>query len=131
MPDELQSFLTAIKTAAAKDTSADPDHWTPDNPLWGHCAVAALIIQDYFGGELRRIYLTSVPHLSHLRSHYINILPDGTVCDATSEQFSTPLPADLPYEHRNRERLLANADTAARYLVLKTKVKQILDTIAI
>lgn len=129
MREGLQSVLIAIKTTAAKDTSADSDHWVSENPLWGHCAVAALVIQDYFGGKLCRLDLSSVPHLSHLHSHYVNVLPNGTLCDATREQFTTPLPTDLPSEGRSRERLLANPDTASRYLMLKARMVQIKETI--
>src|SRR5262245_61020363 len=48
---ELQRMLAQ---AATRVTSASPDGWTKKNPLWGHCAVVAAIVQKMHGGELLR-----------------------------------------------------------------------------
>ncbi len=116
-----EKFLELIRQAAGKDTSSDPDNWSTDNPLWGHCAVVSLVAQDYFGGELVRGSLQDVPEFAHLRSHYWNKLPDGKEVDFTAEQFKTLLPA-LEKEVRPREQMLGYPDTQRRYELLKDRL---------
>jgi hypothetical protein len=126
MPGNMETDLTKltliIKQVAAVDTSADPERWIPQNPLWGHCAVTSLIVQDYFGGTLWRIDLSSIPELSYLRSHYLNVLDTGELVDLTCEQFSTPLPESLPFEERSRDSILSHTDTERRYQLLKERL---------
>lgn len=114
-------FTRIILAVCAQDTSADPDSWTKFNPLWGHCAVIALLAQDLFGGTLLRKSLENVQGLEHIRSHYLNKFPDGREWDFTYTQFAQGLPADLPVEERTREQLLANANTKQRYEILRSR----------
>jgi hypothetical protein len=65
-------FSQILPKVCMRDTSADPEHWTPENRLWGHCAIVSLLAQEYFGGELLRVSLENVEELKYLRSHYIN-----------------------------------------------------------
>ena len=116
-------FSSVVKEVCARDTSADPELWSAENPLWGHCAVVSLVAQDLFGGTLVRQSLENVPGLEHLRSHYSNRLPDGTEVDFTLEQFAGMLRTGLPKEERTRERVLAHPDTRERYELLKTRLK--------
>jgi hypothetical protein len=122
METDLTKLTLIIKQVAAVDTSADPERWIPQNPLWGHCAVTSLIVQDYFGGTLWRIDLSSIPELSYLRSHYLNVLDTGELVDLTCEQFSTPLPESLPFEERSRDSILSHTDTERRYQLLKERL---------
>ena len=46
---DLQKLL---QKAWSKETSFEPDNWTPENPAWGQYAVTALVVQDFFGGEI-------------------------------------------------------------------------------
>jgi len=62
---------TAHKNGQAK--------WKPNNPALGQCAVTALVVQDYFGGD--------IVYCMH-KSHYWNRLPDGTEIDLTRSQFA-------------------------------------------
>ena len=60
--------------------------WTPENPSYGHCAIATLVAQRILGGELLRYDLKGTP-FEHLGSHYKLRLNDGTILDFTEEQF--------------------------------------------
>lgn len=118
-----EDFSKAIKKTCARDTSANPEFWSAENPMWGHCAVVALIAQDLFGGALVRQSLEKVAGLEYLRFHYSNKLADGTNIDFTLEQFQGKLPANLPKEERTRERVLSYPNTQKRYKLLKDRFK--------
>ena len=66
-------------------TSADPLNWQESNPAWGQCAITACSAQDCLGGDIRWVEARTPDRKVY--SHYYNILPDGTVFDATREQF--------------------------------------------
>jgi hypothetical protein len=57
--------------------------WNALEPCQGQCAITALVVQDYFGGELLRCKMTDG------NSHYWNLLPDGSTEDFTEEQFES------------------------------------------
>ena len=117
-----ENFTEILKEIADKDTSADPGHWTKENPLWGHCAVVALLAQDYFGGDLIRSSLKEIKKYSHLKSHFWNRLPDGKEVDFTKEQFKDISIEDLDGEVRSRESVLNHTDTIRRYNLLKERL---------
>lgn len=102
----------SIEKGWDRDTSADPEKWTPENPAWGQCAVSALVTQDREGGDLLRTTVGGV-------SHYLNRLPDGTVRDLTFVQFGPAAEYDGLPEQRNREYVLSYPATAARYALLR------------
>lgn len=116
----------AIIRSCAKDTSADPDGWTEENPTWGHCAVAALVLQDWFGGGLIHTRTTGS---GFRRNHYWNRLPGGFDVDATREQFP-PWTTFAGFEERTRDQLLdssrnpKNAETRERYLLFRKRVDE-------
>jgi hypothetical protein len=117
---EYEQFTDAVQGVASKETSADPDEWTLDNPLWGHCAVVALLAQDLYGGELVRGALSDIPKYAHLRSHYWNRI-DSAEIDFTAEQYSDLSIKDLVGEARERNTLLEHPDTVRRYRLLKSR----------
>lgn len=114
-------FSQLILQVCAKDTSADPATWSPRNPLAGHCAVVALLAQEYFGGVIVRLSLTGVPELAAQRVHFINRFSSGLDRDFTLTQFSSRLPSSLPREIKSREQLLGNVETAKRYHKFKAR----------
>ncbi|HXK38115.1 MAG TPA: hypothetical protein VJ579_03535 [Candidatus Paceibacterota bacterium] len=116
-------FSQIILNICARDTSADAKTWSSHNPLSGHCAVVALLAQEYFGGIIIRLSLDSVEGYAHFRSHYINRFSSGLDRDFTASQFIARLPSNLPREIRNREQLLANEDTRKRYEKFKSRFK--------
>ena len=63
VPDQevaLREYSELVESVCSKETSADPDKWTPENPLHGHCAVVAILVQENFGGEILRASLHNV-----------------------------------------------------------------------
>lgn len=106
------------RSSASKDTSADPE-----NPLRGHCAVALLLAQDHFSGELMRGALDGYPKYPRFRSHFWNSLPEGET-DFTAEQYPDLKFRDLPKELRDRERVLNHPDTQRRYVLLKERFEK-------
>lgn len=94
------------------------DEWTQENPSYGQCAVTALIIQDYFGGDLL--------YCKH-NNHYWNRLPDNKDVDLTLEQFprGTVICFD---EVKSRDTVLncesaLKASTLKRYKLVKKRVE--------
>ena len=79
----LEDLKNALEKSWSRETSSDPNTWTPENPAWGQCAVTTCLVQDYFGGNLIREAVNE-PGVS---SHYWNQLPDGTEIDLTKDQF--------------------------------------------
>src|SRR5450756_971128 len=67
----------ALRSAWSPETAVLPSSWNERNRAEGQCAVTALIIQDFFGGDLIRAIVR--PDVSH----YWNKLPDGTELDLT------------------------------------------------
>ena len=113
-----------LKVVARRDTSANPEGWAEESPLWGHCAVAALVAQDYFGGKLMRGSLEQVSKYSHARSHYWNRLPSGNEIDFTAGQYPDITFRELYAEERSREHVLSHPDTVRRYKLLSKRVKK-------
>lgn len=123
----LQQLKDLLPHICDQETSSDPDNWTPENPLWGHCAVISLIVQDFFGGELLRASLVGVSGFEHMGSHYWNRLADGTVKDFTKPQFGERYPAGLKAEVRSRSYVLSFPETAKRYKLLVSRLVKLLN----
>jgi hypothetical protein len=117
------TFASVLNKVAQRDTSADSVHWTTDNPLWGHCTVAALVAQDYFGGRIVRGSIAFLPKYSYLRWHYWNELEDSYAIDFTKEQYKDLVFTDLVGEVRNRDKDLQHEDVARRYTLLRERIK--------
>lgn len=99
----------AIQYAWCRETSADPERWTEENPAWGQCAVTALLVQDLLGGDLLRSTVDGI-------SHYWNRI-DGFDLDLTLRQFG-PAIYDASPVVREREYVLSFPETKARYELL-------------
>lgn len=125
-----------VRTSAARHTSVSPGQWSSDNPLYGHCAVTTVLVQDFFDGVIQRGELPKDwQERLGFRSHYWNILPGGARVDLTRDQF----PPDFPYEDfisgrlgdtrddiDKREHILRNLETRSRYGILRDRVMQLL-----
>jgi len=95
--------------------------WTLENPAIGQCAITALIVHDYFGGELL--------YCKH-HHHYWNRLPDNNEIDLTRCQFPKDIKICID-EVKQRGFNLKNkydkeAKTLKRYKILKRQVENIL-----
>jgi len=118
-------FAQVLIRICDKETSADPENWSPDNPLWGHCAVASLLAQDVFGGDLVRASLEGTPFAT-MRSHYWNRFPGSLEIDFTAAQFGIALPGNLIAELRERDYVLSNAETRQRYELLRVRLDSVI-----
>ena len=88
------------------------NEWNDDNKCFGMCAITSLIINDYFGGDICKIYVDGI-------SHYFNLIEDKII-DLTSSQFN----CDIDYKNYqivDREIILTD-DTKHRYNVLKERL---------
>jgi hypothetical protein len=115
------SLVQAIRQSWGDDTSVALD-WTGSCPSRGQCAVTALVVQDYLGGDLLRATVDGT-------GHYWNRLPDGQVVDLSREQFTMFEPVNV--ERREREYVLSYPDTATRYqkLALRTRRHLVLEPV--
>lgn len=114
------AFINILASIGSRDTSADPDNWSDNNPLWGHCAVVSLLAQDVFGGEIYRGSLKHVPKYAYLSSHFWNKI-GNKMFDFTQSQYPDISYQDLPAEIRTREEILSYPDTLRRYTLLKER----------
>lgn len=117
----------------SRDTSSDKAGWTPDNPSYGHCAVAVLTAEKMLGGTILRYSLKGTPY-EHLGSHYRLRLSDEEIFDPTEDQFLNGVPdwKKLEVMVRTREELLnptqkKNEGTIERYPIFEGRVKKKLD----
>ena len=88
------------------------NEWNDDNKCFGMCAIKSLIINDYFGGDICKIYVDGI-------SHYFNLIEDKII-DLTSSQFN----CDIDYKNYqivDREIILTD-DTKHRCNVLKERL---------
>ena len=129
----MQPTIPQLQQAIEQSWDADTCYpesatdWTPDNPALGQCAVTALIVHDYFGGQIfgNRDY-----------HHYWNYTESGQEIDFTRSQFKELSPDERLYiqDIAHRDKLLNSpkaqqAKTAERYELLKSRVDKILSTI--
>lgn len=113
-----QRLTEALRAAWSMETSLDPANWSERNTAWGQCAITALIVQDYLGGDLLRGQLPNT-------SHYWNRLPNGEELDLTATQFDHPL-SFSEVSLRTRDSLLTNEATRVRYKKLSANVQALL-----
>ncbi|WP_336642952.1 YunG family protein [Microbacterium sp. MMO-113] len=109
----LAELTVALRNAWSADTSVTPEAWTPSLPSQGQCAVTALVLQDYLGGELLRGIVDGV-------SHYWIMLASGKEIDLTLDQF--PNPTITSTGVRERDYLLSSTSTSRRYKLLADSV---------
>jgi hypothetical protein len=86
MDERLEHLIRSCWSEQSCDP-VDRDEWSAENPARGQCAVTALVVQDFLGGEL---LLAEVLNADGSRQglHYWNRLPGGVEVDLTREQFT-------------------------------------------
>ena len=124
----LKDLKKALEKSWSKKTSFDPNNWTPENPAWGQCAVTALIVQDYFGGSLKKALFDTIDNGKAVRiSHYWNRLPNDSEIDLTENQFPEGIIRNIPRGViRDRKYVLSYPITVKRYEILKQRVEKYL-----
>ena len=113
---DLKRLEKLIEKSWTKKTSASPQDWKYSNPAWGQCAITALVVQDFMGGELLRA-VVPIDEKNSI-SHYWNLLPDGKETDFTFKQFSSETVLKNE-EKRDRQYVLSYPDTRKRYVLLR------------
>jgi hypothetical protein len=81
----LSELEAAIRASWSRETSEEPDAWSEENPAWGNCAVTALVVRDYLGGDL--VIAGVVRDGTRVDRHAWNVLPSGLAVDLTRDQF--------------------------------------------
>ena len=112
----LQELEKQLLKVYSKDTCYPNcrDDWNDNNKTLGHCAIVALIVNDYLDGD---IYKTKVDGISH----YFNVINDEVI-DLTKSQFNK----EIDYSNRVkkiREEILDDTDTLIRYNILKMRLE--------
>lgn len=116
----MEKLLLILNKSWSIDTCVPSckNEWTQDNSSFGQCAITSLIVNDIFGGKIKRCMCNG-------GSHYYNYL-DGKIVDLTVQQFKGENPDYVNGEERTREYLLSNPDTKKRYkMLLKSAYKNL------
>lgn len=127
---QLSHIEKALMQCWVKETSSDPERWTPDNPAWGQCAVSALMVNDYVGGEI--VWAEAMLPDGRAISHYFNRINEAEV-DLTRRQFPEGTIIPLGVEKKKhyastRDYVLSFPATQERYEILKARMEEYLAT---
>ncbi len=117
----LEALQVAIRASWSLETCdpVDAAQWTPDNPSRGQSAVSALVVHDFFGGQLLEAEVL-FDDGSRQGFHYWNRLASGDV-DLTSEQFTQQ---EIVQEPRTVDRLPeAPWRAQEQYLLFRERVR--------
>ena len=126
---KLSGLEEAIRKSWSRETSSDPEKWNPENPAWGQCAVTALVINDYLGGEM--VWAEAKLPDGRGISHYFNLIDEREV-DLTRNQFpeGTVIPPGVEKKKQyasTKDYVLSFPITRQRYLLLKQRVEEHLE----
>lgn len=121
-----EGFAEILPQICDQETTHNPEGWTPNNPLWGHCAVVSLVAQNLFGGDLVRAALNTIPGFEDINSHYWNRLSDDSTHDFTYAQFGNRHLQHPQGEVRQRSYVLSYPETAKRYKLLALRLAKTL-----
>jgi hypothetical protein len=135
---DIQQLERILQVAWIRETSADPDHWTPENPAWGQCAVTALVVDDHVGSrqlhaepDCKVIWAEAVLPDGKKISHYFNYI-DGREIDLSRKQFppGTQIPRGVDKTKgfpTTRDYVLSYEATRNRYDLLSQRVADFLN----
>lgn len=124
---EFSKLEELLNLSWTKKTSADSKNWTEKNKSYGQCVVSALIVQDYFGGEI--VWSNAELPDGSIVSHYFNLIGE-VYYDLTFKQFpkGTIVPNGISKSEEfksTREYVLSYSPTQKRYETLKKKVESL------
>ena len=131
MQISIKQFEKILPNICSRETSSDPKNWTPENPIWGHCAVVSLVAQNLFGGTLARASLENT-EFAGMGSHYWNIF-DSAGKDFSVSQFQGKNPI-LTVSERTRNYVLYDPKTGVpretmnRYKLLAFRLAKALNS---
>lgn len=112
-------FRTVLERCWQDDTTyASVDEYERNDPAYGQCAVSALLVHEYFGGDILRGKTVCEDTYFNGR-HYWNII-NGVNLDFTWRQFPAGT-AVIDIEIVDVKKLLAGKDLRERYQRLKDR----------
>jgi hypothetical protein len=113
----LAELQEAIRASWGPDTTEEPGVWDEDNRAWGNCAVTALVVRDYLGGDV--VVSGVVRDGVRVDRHAYNRLPSGLLVDISRDQFRNGEQFEAPevVEH------FLSATTFERYEILAARVR--------
>jgi len=119
-----QQLLAALTLSWHANTAYDND-WEPHIPSLNQCVPTALVVQDYYGGEIARA------PMSCGGSHYWNVETAHGTLDFSGGQLAylTSSPLYDQVVRRARENLLSTEAITGRYRMLADRVKYWLEII--
>lgn len=125
MTPALHRLRRIFEKAWTRETSSDPQGWTPENPALGQCAVTACVAQDVLGGEI--VWCDVALPDGKTVSHYFNKV-GGQEVDFTRSQFpqGSVVPPGQPKTKGHpttRDYVLSFPATQERYDALSAKVR--------
>ncbi len=128
---ELSALEKFLRNAWTGETSSDAQNWSSTNPAWGQCAVTALIVNDYLGGEI--VWAEAKLPEGRGISHYFNFKNRKEI-DLTRRQFpeGTVIPEGVEKKKQfatTRDYVLSFPLTQQRYELLKQRVLEKVDLI--
>ena len=112
--EEIFKYARVIYNKCTAETCYEKvrNQWTLDNKFWGHCAVVSLLIQDKFGGQIKKCKLKE-----ENISHYFNFI-DGKDYDCTIGQYKNSV-TKCDVKLVDRAELLKCDSTKKRYEKLR------------
>ena len=121
-----EQLQIALEKSWKRETSSVPKEWDKARASRGQCVPTALVAQDYLGGELQRL---ATVFNGQEESHYRNILPDGSIFDASRSQYPNNQDLQVTEVVLNgfssiRDKRLNERDTLLRYQLLKGLVER-------
>lgn len=118
----LKKLESAIRKSWGRDTCHFKFLWDdktqPESA--GHCRVVALIVQDYFGGDILLTHVRRCPKWTH----FFNRI-DGRFVDLTKDQFPKNTEFVKP-KVITRKEALKSKRTQKGYSILKKRVSELL-----
>ena len=118
---KLEKLQILLQRSWDKDTSHYKD-WKPANPAYGQCAVTALVVQDYLGGDIISCFVGKF-------RHYYNDTHDKNEIDLTASQYDPFVPYYEQCKIVDRKQLLLNLDVNGIKLCRNWKSKFLKQTL--
>lgn len=116
----LVDLEAAIRASWSRETSADPDEWTVDNPARGQCDATAVVLRSYLGGEI--LVADILCDGRRVERHAWNRLPSGLALDLTRGQLRPGQELGLP----SAEEPMLLGNSRERHALLAERVAEAL-----
>jgi hypothetical protein len=123
----MEMTLENLQNALAKSWGKDTAHrsvrnrWTDKNKALGQCAVTALVVNKYLGGEIMKGVI-----VGENAPHYWNILTSGEVVDLTKSQFGNRVFEMGVTKKKQPNDILRHKDFRNRYELLDKRVRTVI-----